>query len=1483
MCCLATPSFGVNNNNSQRDKMLFEFAQPNNKAQKNGQAKSALNYPQSQFKAKVQALAETSNVTIKATLWDEDNDDENSKIKAGLYSFQSNSPVLNNLFYDFEHLSMGSFYNDEKIYSPVMTGPLSDLYSEMYIIDSYTGQLLSTKTINSPLIINTSTYCPAMAAAIGCAAKLWSIDYKLVTLNKDGELTVIKDLTDEHRFTGGMATAPDGTIYALTDDGRLYTINTSDFSFSLVGETGISNSYESQMVYDKRNNLLYAMEYKSGANTSFYAIDPQTAEAEKMIDFGRRYFFGVMYIENNVQPEAPGMVSDLKIDFAQGAYTGTVSFVPPTTTHDGKTATGSISYTILDNGKEAASGTTTYGASKVTNNITITKDGYHDITVFCSNAVGESEWASQIAYLGHDAPSAVSDLVLTANGSTMNLAWGEPKPIHDGYMIANDIEYEITRIVNGVETTVKTGHKGTSYTDTYNKTADVDLEAVRYKVKAKYRSFTSPDAISNKIVLGSVVPPFAETFETEAMFDYFTVIDANEDGYSWAIDTQMKTAYCQNNLNKTPDDYLVLPPVSMKKNKIYTISFTAGCQMTQYPEQLAFYVGTKPETDALNEELIKLTEITVQYDYLTKAGQHFEVEYVPTEDNVYYFAILSYTQKYNYLLNVTDIKISAPLSSEAPSAVEELTVTPDNTGKAEVTISFKAPTVSINETPLTTLSKIEIYRGEDLIKTINNPTPGALITEKDTNPTSGEVKYSVAAYNAEGRGITRGVTVYVGLAEPEKPANFLFSNGADYGEAKLTWNAVTKDINGKDLTDVTYWLYRLNGGEWDLITDDITEPTYTIRECGADDAQKFVQYRVEAYNGVGTSEFTVTPLSCVGKPDSTPYLESATIQHIIGFLREKGEGRWALASDGDNGLESLKSYNGDNKFFKFSVQYPGEMASIITGRIHADLRVPVLTFYYYGFGGMDYNFIEVSVNDGKEVKKVGEPIHFYDGIAYQWNRATIYLPEYAGKDIQIILTATGENFGVSYIDHIMLDEAKGQDLGVSISAPESVASGTTLPIDVMVFNYGLEDQDDYTIDLIVNDEIYETKDGEPLAGGKSAVYEFDYPVSIVDDANIKIKAFVNSTKDDDVENNMSETLDVKVRHPYYPTVKDLKGSVNKSNLQIELTWSQPKYSDFTLQSTEDFESFDSFATEYTTQTQNANIGDWKFVDGDRSLVGRFTEGNIPNVQYMTPQAFFVLDCTHELFNSTFASHSGNKYLAALFNYDESPNDDWAISPELNGYAQKITFFARAYASSYPEKLKVLYSTTDNKTKSFTEVETFTGITTNSQFEWTKYEFEVPEGAKYFAINYINAGGFMVFVDDVTFSPKNGTPIEFAGYNVYRDGRKINNEILTTNKFTDPEGKDDQVYNVTVVYNVGESGPSNSIKPNGDPVSVDNTTDNHVEVYGAKGEIIIAGAENVLVSDVQSRILYIGTSATVPVQPGIYIVRADGNTYKVVVR
>ncbi len=137
-------------------------------------------------------------------------------------------------------------------------------------------------------------------------------------------------------------------------------------------------------------------------------------------------------------------------------------------------------------------------------------------------------------------------------------------------------------------------------------------------------------------------------------------------------------------------------------------------------------------------------------------------------------------------------------------------------------------------------------------------------------------------------------------------------------------------------------------------------------------------------------------------------------------------------------------------------------------------------------------------------------------------------------------------------------------------------------------------------------------------------------------------------------------------------------------------------------------------------------------------------------------------------------------------WDDTQVDDWAISPELSGNAQTVSFYARSFQSIYPENIEVLYSTGSTDPKDFSIAKPNTQV----PGEWTLFEASLPEGAKHFAIRSCGSYNFMLMVDDVAYEAKAlGEKYTIAGYNVYRNGERINDSLITSTAHLDTNPAD----------------------------------------------------------------------------------------------
>ena len=175
-------------------------------------------------------------------------------------------------------------------------------------------------------------------------------------------------------------------------------------------------------------------------------------------------------------------------------------------------------------------------------------------------------------------------------------------------------------------------------------------------------------------------------------------------------------------------------------------------------------------------------------------------------------------------------------------------------------------------------------------------------------------------------------------------------------------------------------------------------------------------------------------------------------------------------------------------------------------------------------------------------------------------------------------------------------------------------------------------------------------------------------------------------------------------------------------------------------------------------------------------------------------------------------------------------------------------------------MEVLCSVEGKSIGSFKKV----GSTITVPGQWTQYSADLPEGARYFALRCTSKDQYILFVDDIKYR-KAGTGLKLLGYNVYRDGMRLNASPITATKYTDNRSVDtDVTYSVKAVYNTGESRAANAVWDYAsgiDGVGVGNAV-KHVRIY-----------------DISGRQIPLGSS----LKTGVYIVWENGKAHKICIK
>jgi len=1349
------------------------------------------------------------------------------------------------------------------------------------VYDNYTA------TINE--MASTMAYDPIRDEAYGCFVNEERNGYEFVLWNYEYYARK-KTICAIERKWNGCAFDSKGTLYAVECNGDLYTVDIRTGAQTLVGSTGLTSEFYSDCIIDPATDLMYWV-VNTSAEQALYTVDLKTAAATKLYDLNNMEQICAMYIpQAEIPAGAPAKIYSISTSFSGTSLSGKVSFSMPSSTVGGETLTGDLHYTVKANGKVVAEGDAAPG-TRVNSEVTLETADSYNFTVVTSNAEGTSAVQKTKKFVGPDVPKAPGSLIAKWADGVTSLQWGSVSSsgVNGGTVNYSKATYTVVRKPDG-KVIVKDQDASTrTATDELPVPEDKRVE-YWYEITATVEGLTSEAKSSAKITLGPVEPAWSEDFATSASISGWTIVNGNNDSYKWAYNSSGYVALegsSSASSGLVHDDWLIAPPVRLEGGKTYPVSIDARCYHASCPDKFEIKAGSSASAETLTVEV--LGETTVDGTAFTT----YSGEFTPETDGLYYIGIHGISAAPCYRLSVDNFSVGTGVATKSPAAPAEFAVTAPTDGTIEATISFNLPLTDIGGTALAAdaLTKVTITRdGEEIHTSTENLTPGAKIEYTDNAEkglTAGTHVYTATAYNSFGAGNAARLEKFVGAGRPAAPASATMIETDGNGKVKITWDAVSTDADGNTLAAGAV-TYRVMNRAMETIAEGLTttELEYQAVEAGT---QGFVQFGVYAVTAGGESEkFAATAYKPVGKALDTPWTESfanQTVHDQWGYNFIKGSEPWSFF----NSDWGFTPYDNDNGFAYFEAY--GTYTALVTPKIDlAGLYNPSLSYYIYNYrsdsSGDNTNELAVEIDngDGTGFRALYACTYAESGPANQWNKVAVDLSEYDGQTIVLRFVPRNANYGFYTIDKISLASHFNYNLAAEkLEAPGVADVDKEFELKFTYANLGENDINNYYVELWRGDKLIESRDGKRIAPDERVTVTFAQTLGVTDSPAAEYHAAVNYGADEYTTDDATEAATVGVAAAIVPAVTDLNAS--GATGKIVLTWSAPDTgSAAPAPVTESFESADSWSV---------NVEGWKFVDADAAPFGGVQTASFPfNGKTF---AWGVVDRswfdnngkTEEAY--LWDTHSGNKYIMSGYAMKGGSNiqvDDWAITPRLYDEAQAVTFYAKSFSQDYIETFDVLYSTGTTDTEAFELL----GSVARVPNSWTQYRYMLPKGAKYFAIRSRSYDKYMLFIDDVNFVPAEGAPQELtiSGYNVYRNGVKINSELVAGTTYTDSEVTDGTgKYFVTTVYDKGESQPSNVVSPAFSGISA--TADATIGINGGTGNINVTAAAGttVTVAALDGRVIARLTTESavtaIPAQTGMYIVTAGNRTAKVVVR
>lgn len=1357
---------------------------------------------------------------------------------------------------------------------------VNKIYIYLNTFDTNTWQQLGSEQLFSVTSIATDmTYDFVTGNTYGCFLTEEDSPFFGTMDLATGITTPIRNLTSGWN---AIAAAPDGKLYAIDAQGRLLDINKETGMQTVIGSTGLTPYYASSGTIDQRTGRFYYQHIPSSGKSLLYSIDLTDATATLVYQMPNdEGFYGLYVPDPAAVDEAPDEPVNLQASFNKTDLNGKLTFDIPATLFGGAQGQGEVSYRVVANGTTIADGTSTYGATSVEVPVNVTEDGLYKFGVTLSNKAGDGPQASIEAFVGKDAPRRVTQLKLTRSGNQMTLGWWAPRGcVNNGYFESAQLSYTIVRCPDNV--TVADNYKGTTFTDTVEEPER--QTGYSYVVTAHLWGNDSEPVQSNVLYMGPVGVPYSDDFE-ENTLDQFTIIDNNNDGRTW--ERVSFTVYTDETFMRlggsltggTSDDYLVLPPIYLEGGRNYEFSMRARGdyntnETNPYYEIGEVVLGTAPAAASLTRVIIEPTEF--REDYWRVIKKRFNID----ETGVYYIAVHGISGAQSLRWQIDDVAVSEGLASLAPDAVSDLEIAPAADKSLSATVTFTAPTKSLLGQELSSISRIDVMRDGTLVKSFASPAKGASLSFTDSEGiTNGQHTYSVVAINEHGDGLPATKQAYIGAKRPQTPVTVTVTETSP-GMVTVEWDKVTHDIDGDQYPEsiVSYAvMYADENGESIILADNLAGNSWSGRVVDASAPQRFVLMGVVAHTEGGPSGVCEARREALGAPAEMPYIETAVggkwtvpFDVVTPPYTSCGWSAFAIGEDIPNEAGIMADADGTDGFFAFVGYLNYVYSTYRTGKVKVTGEHPVMTFYRWQFpearNVATFTIIDADTHESKQLYK------FTDGTDGEpgWVREVIDLSEWKNRTVSLEIRVDLDNYSITAFDRLAIENLPEADMAaLELEMPSVVKAETPVKAVVAVQNLGRADASHYTVDLLRNGQVVAsvTADGRVAPNSMAKLTIEDTP-DVMQPAELIYMARVSIDNDACSYNNLTPQVAVRMESPNYPVATRLYAEANGND--VLLTWVAPDPDRFVADTAiEDFEDFESYTTDLTP---------WTNLDEDHQISGGI-EGLVLPVE-LQQLPWFVFDTTD--LGSQYPPFSGNKHACSMYPFRQAQSDDWLISPRLYGGAQEISFYARSYQVDFAETFEVLYSTTDTKPESFTLIATQRDISD----QWTRYTYNIPDGAMYFAIRCVSNWMYMLWVDYISYKPDpERTELTLTGYDIWRDGCLHQSLGAEATGWTDAgAAKGNHRYHVTAVYDKGRSRPSNEAFVDMDGLDETCACDIRIGVEGRT--IVIAGAagHEVRVADMEGRLLHSGKGdCRIDVLPGVYSVRAGNAISKVAIR
>ncbi len=1331
--------------------------------------------------------------------------------------------------------------------------------------------------------------------------------YQLQTVNPETwEFSLVKANVPLEDVCVGFAYNPvDKELYGMTPDARFVILNKNDGSLDVIKKFNlpVTNTLEG-MTYSPLDKLFFFVYSDGYDDSTLYTIDPKNPELNEIASLPDCIQYRILVTPDQpVDDKAPKTPVILSISFPNGTLSGSATLKLPEFSFDGMPLSGNLKLTAYVDDTETSEVYGTPG-SEVEVYFSNISEGKHIFKFKTSSGDLAGSSVSYGMFIGYGTPSAPSNIELNEGKLTWDAV---TESVDGGFIDVDNVTYNV--FLNGN----KLNDSPITICEYSFAMPDGDYSIYSARVEADNHGHLSEQGISNDILHGKPLTlPFSlHPTETEAklittitnyppesqVFRTWRYHTFESDGIEQSCFLCDTYSYDENQEDENQEEWMFLPPVHIPKtDKLVELSFQfAGAVYDECPENLTVAYGSEANPDAMT--LVKQWE----FNPAPNSWTEMKIWFAPNEGTQYIGFLTKPSSDGNNVM-VRNINLSVSERPDyTPAAVANLSAEPLPKGALKAKVSFTMPGNSVTgsqiEGNLTATVKSSVET-----RTVN-ASPGKNISV-EVSTADGLNDIMVFASN-EADGIESNVSVFTGndVPLPISLEKSKVGHTEDYTGLHIEWEHPDKGANGGYVNpdDVTYALciYNEETYEWEIAQQlgHVTSCDYFPDPKDKIDAS---EVGILSQNAKGNCGTLFTTYDVCGKPYTLPLWDSVDAYELRPKIAEQPDDSYDYY-----GFSS--SYDAYPYWISSPTPY-GNAAYFATGSDGYKVRTALPAF---STEGIKSAHLEASLYSTDKSAKINIFAETYgsetellasycaeesDGFVRKRFEIPSKFLDKKWVEIKMEAEINSEEEATVAFGPYKIQTFFADDISLFyLYSPNFMTIGRQANISATIENNGLQSAESPSLELSI------TKNGKEIAkipmtreDGDGRLNELEQATYITKwtpgpDAEGELTISAKTMDADMNESNNIKSATAWVGRDNNPTVTDLEARVMEESNNAHLTWTDP-----TVET--GFESFESL----TPFSYGDQIGDFKSVILDDNELNTEFEFDIPFAS--VPKAWQVINIREveksiadaNMENKWFSASTGDQCLMttppiSIIAGAELAADRWLITPELKPQS-KVSFKLTSAVTGYVEPVEILVSSTDDNPENFTSIETLRLLSSG----WKEYEYTLPSDARYLAIRYLgnSDGSQFLLLDDFSYVPAAESP-KLIGYDIYRDGRLLNESLAVRSTWADTQtpASDMVYYNIKPVVSKqgvvirGLMSNTAYVQLSG----VNNVETAKARILAADGSVMVIGfaGERIIVSDSQGRVVADVAKAPdavrIPVEPGIYAVRAGSVNAKLMVR